>query len=445
MKSGFDALLVFMRYPEAGKAKKRLSKVIGAARAVEIYEKLLRRTLGIAWEFHRRNPGARIFLFHTPGDPVDLLGERFAGPWDFRSQQGEHLGVRMEKALDSALSMGADKAVLIGSDIFDLECEDIEEAFRRLDAGTAVLNPAADGGFYLIGLRDPCRAPFDFAQWGGSGIYARTAHVLEASGFRVRSGKERKDVDHQEDLHLLDGSVLFQSALSVIIPTLSEPHELEPLLRFLDNSIWPGDEIILVRGGSACRDCSAEIFGRTKSVLSPLGRGLQQNTGAMLAKGNLFFFLHDDSVPPSDFAYLVRKASENRGVSLGCFRLAFKPSSPSLRLIEAWANLRTAFFRAPYGDQGLFCRKEIFERVGGFRRRYLMEDVDFVKECRKIGKLSILPLPVYSSPKRYLNKGILSASLQNHATKILFSLGFDERKLYHRYYGLECTKEKRTP
>jgi GT2 family glycosyltransferase len=98
-------------------------------------------------------------------------------------------------------------------------------------------------------------------------------------------------------------------------------------------------------------------------------------------------------------------------------------------------------FKLPYGDQGLFCRREVFERVGGFGRSYLMEDVDLVGKFRKMGQgrgaISILPAPVYSSSDRYLRKGILKASFLNHLTFLLAALGRDERILYRKYYGLE--------
>jgi GT2 family glycosyltransferase len=171
------------------------------------------------------------------------------------------------------------------------------------------------------------------------------------------------------------------------------------------------------------------------------GRGIQQNAGAILSRGTILFFLHDDTVPPLEFPYLIRKACRDYQASVGCFKLRFLPLNRALGLIAAWANLRTAVFKLPYGDQGLFCRREVFERVGGFGRSYLMEDVDLVGKFRKMGQgrgaISILPAPVYSSSDRYLRKGILKASFLNHLTFLLAALGRDERILYRKYYGWE--------
>jgi GT2 family glycosyltransferase len=93
-------------------------------------------------------------------------------------------------------------------------------------------------------------------------------------------------------------------------------------------------------------------------------------------------------------------------------------------------------FKLPYGDQGLFCKREFFDKAGGFGRRYVLEDVDLVGKLRRLGQISFVPVVAYSSPDRYLRKGILKASLQNHLTFLLGALGRDERVLYRRYYGL---------
>ena len=173
-----------------------------------------------------------------------------------------------------------------------------------------------------------------------------------------------------------------------------------------------------------------EITPQIHCTAAPRGRGHQLNRGVELAKGNLLFFLHDDSVPPPNFAYSLRKLCARPEMSLGCFSLAFSPSQPLLDGIARWANLRTRLFGLPYGDQGLFCRREMFERVGGFKKLYLMEDVDFVRSCRRFGRILMLPDSITTSPERYLRKGILRSLLQNHLTMLLYHLGVSDRRLY---------------
>lgn len=429
------ALLIFLRYPEPGKVKKRLSDGIGPERAANIYEKLLRRTLGIACELKRRRRDISIVLFHTPDDPVEELKVKFHGPWVFLPQRGEHLGTRMERALADAFAMGAEKAVLIGTDLADIETGDLEAAFSKISGRSAVLGPASDGGFYLVGLNQSVSTPFRFNRWGTGDIFSRTARAFEAEGFRVLTVRRRSDVDRREDVLNLETNFLFKTSLSVIIPTLNDPDRLTHLLDFVKNSIWPGDDIVVVRGGDSDKVTVRSLSPSVNLVQAAKGRGIQQNAGARIARGGIFFFLHDDTIPPPDFPYLIRCACEAPEVSLGCFRLAFEPDDKRLRFIAGWANLRTRLFRLPYGDQGLFCRRETFEGIGGFQRRYLMEDVELVRSCRYLGSLAALLVTIYSSPARYMKKGVLAASLQNHMIQLLYALGRSDAELYLRYYG----------
>jgi len=205
----------------------------------------------------------------------------------------------------------------------------------------------------------------------------------------------------------------------------------------------------LVVEGGECEKVSLQRISASLAVVNARkGRGIQQNTGAMLARGTILFFLHDDTIPPPEFPYLIRRTLHDKIVALGCFKLRFSPSNRALGMVAAWANLRAALFKLPYGDQGLFCKKDSFERVGGLGRKYLMEDIDLVRKLRKSGKqrdaVSILPAPVYSSSQRYLSKGILKASIQNHSIFLLSALGRDEQILYRKYYGLESLDVKRT-
>ena len=439
MKSQHKALLIFLRYPEPGMVKRRLSETVGPQRAAEAYEKLIRRTLGVACDFKRRATEVRIALYYTPADSVESIRNKFRGPWEFCPQQGEHLGARMANALRAAFANGAAKAVLIGTDLADIEATDIDWSFRNAGESVVVLGPASDGGFYLIGTDRPIDAPFRFTTWGTGEIFSRTARELEAIGFSIRLAAERNDVDREPDLDRMDRDLLFALPISVIIPTLTEAEKLSSLLLYLQNSIWPGDEIIVVQGCASEKVAVRKISSSLTFVCARKGRGIQQNIGAMLARGKILFFLHDDTIPLPEFPYLIRTACLENLSTLGCFKLRFLPSNRALGLIAAWANLRTALFKLPYGDQGLFCEKEVFEKAGGFGRSYLMEDVDLVRKLLKIGRgtVSILPAPVYSSSDRYLRKGILRACLENHRTFLLAALGRDERILCRSYYDLE--------
>lgn len=441
MKPSRKALLIFLRHPEPGRVKSRLSAGIGPEQSSHIYEKLVRRTLGVAGDFKWRHPDVGIIIYFTPADRQLQAQEAFPGPWRFVRQEGNHLGQRMEHAIQQTMDQGYTEVLLTGTDLADLESADLEEAFEAVAGGDAALGPARDGGFYLVGLNRPCPIAFQPDSWGTSDIFTRTAHLLASSGFQVRRLKARRDVDRPEDLAFLGEQACFEATLSTVIPTIKPVAQLEPLLQKLRKEIWPGDEIIVIGAAyglyPSSQDEAREIAPSIMYATAPRGRGLQLNRGVELAQGKLLFFLHDDSTPPPNFAYLIRKHCERPEISLGCFSLAFSPSQPLLDGIARWANLRTAAFGLPYGDQGLFCRRDTCEAAGGFKRLYLMEDVDFVRNCRRLGRLCVLPDRIATSPERYLRRGILRASLQNHLTMLLYHLGISDRRLHAFYYRRE--------
>ena len=426
--------------------KSRLAAVIGTAEAARVYEKLTRRTLGVAADFKRQNPDVDLFAFYTPLEKKSQIVEAFPGPWGFVSQQGEHLGERMGGAIQEVLSQGYSQVLLVGTDLADLEPSDFNDAFQAVDKGYAALGPAADGGFYLIGLNRVCPLAFQPETWGTLDIFKRTEHLLLSSGLKVRRLRERKDVDGLDDLAYLREQAWFGATLSIIIPTLNPIYQLAPLLQRLQKQIWPGDEIIIAAASDEVHPAHAkpvEITPQILCVVALRGRGRQLNSGTQLAKGHLLFFLHDDSIPPPHFAYSIRRLCALPEISLGCFSLAFSPSQPILDGIARWANLRTRLFGLPYGDQGLCCRREVFEKVGGFKKPYMMEDVEFVSSCRHVGQILILPESISTSPERYLRKGILRASVQNHLTLLRYHLGVSDRRLYSFYYRTEHSKELR--
>jgi uncharacterized protein len=438
MKPSRKALILFMRYPQPGCVKSRLAAAVGPEEAARVYEKLIRRTLGVAADFKRERPEVDLFIFFTPPDKMLRIEGAYPGPWSFICQEGLHLGERMERSIRQTMDRGYSDVLLVGTDLADLEPEDFTDAFRAVEKGWATLGPAADGGFYLIGLSRPCPAVFQVESWGTGEIFARTERFLSNSGFMVKHLKERRDIDYPEDLPFIRRKPWFGASLSVIIPTLGSFDRLEPFLQSLRQQIWPDDEIILVqaeRGDQLTGHLKPkQIMPQISSVHAPRGRGLQLNRGVEAAKGSLLFFLHDDSTPPPNFACSIRKICEESAMSLGCFQLAFSPSNALLNGIAQWANFRTCTFGLPYGDQGLFCRRDSYEQAGGFRKPYLMEDVDFVRCCRRLGQLLVLPDRIVTSSERYIRMGILRASLRNHLTMLLYHLGVDDGRLYHFYY-----------
>jgi rSAM/selenodomain-associated transferase 2 len=196
--------------------------------------------------------------------------------------------------------------------------------------------------------------------------------------------------------------------ISLILPVLNEAPILAEALSTLPQA--PDLEIILVDGGST--DASREVAGRFPHVRwlsAPRGRGVQMNAGARLARGDFFIFLHIDTVLTTDHLAALRRAVLDPGVRAGAFELRLTPPTPFLRFIDWGANWRSRIFRLPYGDQGIFVRRDLFLALGGFTHRH-PEDLDLVLRLRRLTRVRLLTPPVNSSGRRWLQHGNLRTS-----------------------------------
>ena len=191
------AVIVFARAPRAGATKTRLIPALGAAGAAQLYEQLLARTL---LQVAVLPDVARMVYVDVPS-AGDYFRARLAlTDWDIEVQQGSTLGARMAHALDQALRRHA-HVILIGSDIVDFKAIDLAQALQALARGNeVVLGPAADGGYWLVGLGSPQPALFTDIPWGSAQVYGDTVARLMAQGTRWSKLRECHDIDRPADL-----------------------------------------------------------------------------------------------------------------------------------------------------------------------------------------------------------------------------------------------------
>ena len=196
MRAG-AAVIVFARAPRPGRAKTRLAPRLGEWGAARLHRRLVLRTLGVARaarcgpvELHGA-PRARHAFFLRCASKLDIT---------LRGQRGGDLGARMFNAVADGLRRhGA--VVLIGTDCPALQARDLRRAARALAGGCdAVLAPAEDGGYPLIGLRRASPRLFTRIAWGGPDVFARTAEELDRLGWRWRRLRTLWDVDRPSDL-----------------------------------------------------------------------------------------------------------------------------------------------------------------------------------------------------------------------------------------------------
>jgi rSAM/selenodomain-associated transferase 1 len=191
-------LAVFVRDPEPGKVKSRLAKAYGDLFAAELYGYFVDDLL------EALAPGSyHLEIFFTPTEREMAIRQRFGVRFCYSPQEGEGLGDRMEKAFHSCFAKGFAATLLIGSDFPDLTSGVIEQAFQTLENGQdAVVGPAFDGGYYLIGFRSATFDPavFNGMRWGENTVFEKTLNRLHTRGYRVRLAPAWHDIDTEKDL-----------------------------------------------------------------------------------------------------------------------------------------------------------------------------------------------------------------------------------------------------
>lgn len=194
------AVIVFARAPVPGQVKRRLIPALGAQGTARLYGGMLERTAATA----AASGLTPAFLYTTPGASHPLLSElRERHGLQSRVQRGVDLGQRMAAAFREVLRE-AGAAVLVGSDCPSLDVGDLCAAARWLGTGyDAVLGPAADGGYFLIGLRRPRPGVFRGVPWGSGQVLDATRARLRRLGLEWRELEVRRDVDRPDDLACL--------------------------------------------------------------------------------------------------------------------------------------------------------------------------------------------------------------------------------------------------
>jgi rSAM/selenodomain-associated transferase 2/rSAM/selenodomain-associated transferase 1 len=441
-----ERLIVFTRFPEAGKTKTRLIPALGAKGAARLQRQMTEHIIATAAKVSNR-PGLTIEVYHEGGN-TGLMQEWLGLQFSYRAQERGDLGRRMARAFTAAFQDSKGAAVIVGSDIPEISADIIQQAFEGLQKHDLVLGPARDGGYYLIGMNNTIPAQtyprlFEDINWGTGQVLSQTLQRARESGLRFTLLETLADVDCPADLHIWQ-EVKKTAAkpspvqkISIIIPALNEAATIDRTLSRLEGIDHL--EVIVVDGGSI--DGTAELAGsrEAKVIQSNPGKALQMNTGAAAAASDILVFLHADTLLPEGFSNQIVSALNPKGVVAGAFRLTIDSTAAGIHFIERMADLRSRYLQLPYGDQALFMKKSIFEAIGGFSDMPIMEDFILVRRLKRKGKIVILPAAVVTSPRRWLHLGILKTWLINQLIVIAYYLGATPEQL-SRYYRRDVGK-----
>ena len=424
VNSNRNALIIFTREPEPGKTKTRLMPYFSEEKCAELHRCMLK---DIRSEMKKTD--ADIIVAYTGGDEGPaFLRKIFGRNTIFIPQNGDDIGARMQNAVSEALKLGYDKAVLIGTDIPELEAETIDTAFAMLDVCDVVMGPTEDGGYYLIGMKEVLAEAFSVRLYGVDTVFNETITALKAADINVGYVDEYSDIDIPEDIagfrkrmredpgirRSNTGRFLSDNAtVSVIIPVYNESSGISDLLEQLlpyRNEC----EIIIVDGGSTddtvnkAGELITEYFNesgcRVSISESDKGRSIQMNTGALASTGDILFFLHSDSILPKDFLKEIRRTMS--ASDWGCFGVKFPSRNVFMITNRIISNHRARFRWMPYGDQGIFIDRDLFFEMGMFPEIPIMEDYEFSLKLKRYGfRPGMASRRITTSARRYIRPG----------------------------------------
>ena len=144
--------------------------------------------------------------------------------------------------------------------------------------------------------------------------------------------------------------------------------------------------------------------------------------------------MHADSRLPGNALSAITETLA-AGAVAGAFSLAYENETRALAWIAWWANLRSRRLGLPFGDQGLFCRREAYAACGGFRDQPVCDDIDIVRRLKHVGRLDVRPEKMVTSPRRYTEAGALRQVLRNWRVLAGYYAGVSPETLEKWYRG----------
>lgn len=226
--------------------------------------------------------------------------------------------------------------------------------------------------------------------------------------------------------------------ISIIVPVLNEEAALPGFLgQFRDLKENTGFEIIICDGGSSDRTFDIAMRNSptraVRVIKAPKGRAKQMNEAARLATSDILLFLHADTYLPPMALIAIENSMQDRQVVAGRFKIRLDNSSPLYKLIGAMINIRDGLFGGFTGDQAIFIKRDVYDKLGGFKEIELCEDLDMARRLKKEGKVVQLPLLVTTAARRWEKRGPIKTILLMWLIRILFYAGVTPEKLSMLY------------
>nr|VFK58031.1 MAG: transferase 2, rSAM/selenodomain-associated [Candidatus Kentron sp. TC] len=222
--------------------------------------------------------------------------------------------------------------------------------------------------------------------------------------------------------------------LSIIIPARNEASGIVATLLPLQGMRQRGGEVIVVDGES--RDDTIERAAplADRVLASKPGRARQMNAGAEIARGKVLWFLHADTIAPRDADRILPNALAERAWGRFAVRLSGEKRHPLLWLVARMMNARSCLTGIATGDQGIFMRRSVFDRVGGFPEIALMEDIAISRGLKGVvGRPACVATRITTASRRWEESGIPRTILSMWGLRLAFFLGADPERLARHY------------
>jgi rSAM/selenodomain-associated transferase 2 len=215
--------------------------------------------------------------------------------------------------------------------------------------------------------------------------------------------------------------------ISVVIPVANEAAALPDCLARINRC---SSEIVVVDAASDDQSAALARFAGCHVVPAPQRhRARQMNLGAAQARGRILLFLHADTWLPPDALAKIIDAIDRRRALGGGFARRYRSRSLTLAMTSRLADIRNRLWGWHLGDQAIFVRRDIFDRLRGYRDIPIFEDLDFSRRLRALGKTMTLTPPAYSSARRFAEKGPLRTTWDDLRLTRRYLSGVDPNEL----------------
>ncbi|MDZ7673098.1 MAG: TIGR04282 family arsenosugar biosynthesis glycosyltransferase [Halanaerobiales bacterium] len=195
-------IILFSRVPIPGKTKTRLQSHLSSKQSAELHKTFLKDMNNMLVYVQKKLKDINLYLFYTPSGEKKVFEGIISNKFNYYPQKGLNIGDRMYNSLKT-VSKFNDKQILIGSDLPTLQPKILEDTINELDGSDIVIGPSDDGGYYLVGCKNPNEKIFKDIDWGTKDVLEETINVIVENRLTYKKVSKCLDIDYYYELEQL--------------------------------------------------------------------------------------------------------------------------------------------------------------------------------------------------------------------------------------------------